>query len=89
MGCGFMPQRCDNSGRRFMKKYEYMLNNDIENEYEKSGAKNYTQLFNWLGQKGWEIIPEPRPNSYGAYFARREITAEPTVAPKREMSISR
>jgi len=72
-----------------MKKFEYMLDDDIKNECRKTGAKSYTELFNRLGQQGWEIMPEPRPNSYGAYFARREITPEPTVAPKREMSFSR
>ena len=56
-----------------MKKYEYMRNDDINEKYNNYGIKGFTAFLNKLGAEGWEIMPEPRPNSYGAYFARREI----------------
>ncbi|MBO4704855.1 MAG: hypothetical protein J5647_03860 [Spirochaetaceae bacterium] len=73
-----------------MKKFEYMRNDDIHKRYDDSGMKDFTVFMNKLGAEGWEIMPEPRPNSFCGYFARREIddsNVQRTI--RREVEYSR
>lgn len=61
-----------------MKRFEYMDSNSWNDEYKKSGCKDYNTFLNYIGSKGWEIIPNPVNNNF---IYKRELD-EPALQRK-------
>ncbi len=68
-----------------MKKFEYMF----EPQEERKKFNNRIEFWNYLGQQGWELMPDVGINN--EFVFKREITDEPSIqrTTRREFEYSR
>lgn len=58
-----------------MKKFEYLCEEELKDMQRMKNFKSRSEFWNFLGQQGWELIPNPTNNSF---VFKREIS-EPNV----------